>query len=370
MNTKVLSFTLILTFLTTDNQFFSQNSNGINITPKLAINTYLEAYYGYDFSEPKDNLRPDVLYNYTDHNTINVNAGIIGVNYKGNFIRGDLAFIAGTYADQNLSHEPQFYKHVYQASVGVKLLKRHDLWLDFGIMESNLGFENVRANECFTMTRSLLAESSPFYLNAAKLSYITLNKKWEAELLFSNGWQEMIDGFPSFGHTLKYKPTDEWLINSSSFVGRVKAPGIVPNTTRKEFRVFHNFYLKYENDKMGFIGGIDFGIDHLVNDHNNVGSWAGIIAVYKYKFNKRWSSAVRGEYFLDPSSSVAKIDNKVGFDNFGASVNLDYQLGQMLMFRIEGRILTGKEEYYMLHQKPAQSNFYLGAAANFHLWKQ
>ncbi|RYM34597.1 porin [Brumimicrobium glaciale] len=370
MKFRSLILTLHIVILITSNQLIAQNSNSINITPKLALNAYLETYYGYDFAQPENNRRPTVLYNFTDHNKININTGIIGIDYRGTYFRSTLSFIGGTYANENLAGEPKFFNHVYEAKFGVKLLKNHALWFDFGIMESNIGFENVRSNECFTLTRSLMAEGSPYYLTAAKLGYTTKNKKWEMELLFSNGWQQMVNGFPSVGHTLKYKPKDDWLINSSSFIGRVKLPGIVPILTREEFRIFHNLYAKYENNKYGFIAGFDFGIDQLVENRDDVGSWMSTTAVFKYKFNKRWSSAVRAEYFLDPSNSVAKIDNIYGFENFGTSLNIDYQIGGAILLRVEGRMLAGKEAYYMMNDLPSKSNFYLGGAVVISMWKQ
>jgi len=369
MNRKYLTYTLIALSLMFINQTFAQDSNSVNITPKLAINAYLEAYYGYDFSSPESNRRPGVLYNYTDHDKLNINAGIIGLAYRRTHFRSSIAFIGGTYADENLAGEPKLFNHIYEANFGVKLSKKHDLWIDFGIMESNLGFENVRSNECFILTRSLLAESSPYYLNAAKLGYTSKNKKWELDLLFSNGWQQMINGFPSVGHSVKYKPNDKWEINSNSFAGRVLLPGIVPVLTRKEFRFFHNFYAKYENEKIGLIAGIDFGLDQLVENRNDIGSWMGAIAVFKYEFNSRWSTAVRGEFFLDPNNSVTKLENIDGFENFGATLNINYQLAGAILLRIEGRILTGKEQYYLLNDLASNSNFYLGCAASVSLWK-
>ncbi|WP_107038199.1 outer membrane beta-barrel protein [Brumimicrobium mesophilum] len=350
-------------------QTFAQNSNGINITPKLALNAYLETYYAYDFGQPENNRRPSTLYNFTDHNSIDINTGIIGLNYRGNKFRTSISFVGGTYANENMATEPKFFKNIYEANFGIKLSKKHDLWFDFGIMESNAGFESARSSECYTLSRSLLAESSPYYLNAAKLGYKTKNKKWEMELIFSNGWQQMVNGFPSIGHTLIYKPNDYWKINSSSFLGRVKLEGAVPILTREEFRIFHNFYAKYEKEKYGFILGIDYGVDQLVENREDLGSWVGAAAVFRYKFNKKWASAVRTEYFLDPSNSVTGINNISGFENFGASLNVDYQCINSILIRAEGRMFTGKEEYYSINDLPSRSNFYLGIAVSFRIWK-
>jgi hypothetical protein len=369
MNYKTSTIALIIVMLSIVNQLHSQDDNSISITPKLSVKGYLETYYGYDFSPPENNQRPEVLYNFTNHNKFSINTGILGLNYSGRFLRSDISFILGSYAKQNLANEPNLFKHIYEANIGFKLLKEHSLWLDVGIMESNVGFESARSTECFTLSRSLLAESSPYYLNAAKLSYIPKSKKWEFEILFSNGWQQMMDGYPSVGHTVKYKPNKNWIINSSSFAGRVKIPGIVPLLTRKEFRFFHNFYAKYEKGKIGVIGGVDFGIDQLVGNRADIGSWVGIIGVFRYQFHKNWSASIRGEYFLDPSNSVASLDNVDGFENFGTSLNIDYHLGKRFMIRAEGRMLTGKEFHYSINNIPSQGNLYLGAAASVNLWK-
>jgi|SRR5690554_677697 len=369
MNYFTSSITLTVLLLPFVNQLKTQEDNSFPMTKKLSVKGYIEAYYAYDFSPPENNLRPDVLYNFTNHNQFSINTGIIGLNYKGRFFRSDVSFILGSYTKQNLADEPKFFKHIYEANIGVKLLKDHDFWLDIGIMESNIGFESAIGTECFTLSRSLMAESSPYYLNAAKLSYIPKNEKWEFEVLFSKGWQQMIDGYPSFGHTVKYKANKNWLINSSSFAGKVKLPGIVPMLTRREFRFFHNLYAKYEKGKFGVIAGIDFGVDQLVENHADKGSWTGAIGVFRYQFHKNWSASIRGEYFLDPSNSVTSLENTDGFENFGASLNIDCHLGKIFMIRAEARMLAGKEQYYVLNNVPSNSNFYAGVAASVNLWK-
>ncbi|WP_165779211.1 outer membrane beta-barrel protein [Brumimicrobium salinarum] len=360
--------TLIIVLLLFANKLISQEKRNVSITSELQLKAYFEAYYGYDFGKPENQKRPAVFYNFTDHNQFSLNTGMIGLNYSGKRIRSNLSFILGSYAQENLSGEPKVFNHIYEANLGVKLLKKHEFWLDVGIMESNLGFESAMSANCYTLTRTLLAESSPFYLNAAKLSYLTQNNKWEFEFLFSNGWQQMVHGYPSFGHTVKYKPNENWLINSSSFLGRVKLPGAVPLLTRKEYRIFHNFYAKYEKDKIGIIGGIDFGVDQLVENNNDLGSWVGIAGIFRYQFHKNWSATIRGEYYLDPSNSVAQLQNIDGLESFGGSLNVDCHLGEIFMIRVEGRILSAKKQVFELKDSPSNHNLYVGVSGIIDLW--
>jgi len=370
MKNTGLLLALLTSLLFIVSNSLSQESNSINITPKLAINAFLEGYYGYDFGEPQNKNRPEVFVNHSQHNKINLNAGILGIDYRRSFIRGAVSGIIGTYAKQNLSEKQGVFSNIYEAKIGVRLMKKQDLWLDFGVMESNLGFESVRSNNNYTMTRSILSESSPYYINAIKLGFLTTNKKWKMEMLFSNGWNNIIDGFPSFGHTLIYKPNDHWKFNSSSMLGRVKIDGIVPVLDREEFRFFHNFYAKYKKEKIAWIAGVDFGIDQLTTDSDDIGSWLGLAGIFKYKLNENFSSSLRLEYFLDPNSSVVRIENMYGFESLGASLNIDYKLGFAFTFRVEGRLLSGKENYFNHDENPTNNNFYLGISGIFSMWKK
>ena len=214
-----LFFTLINLSLLISNKGFTQINNKIHIDSTLTISGFIETYYGYDFQDPENNRRPDFLFNHVRHNEINLNIGLVKLNYSENRVRGNLALMVGNYVTENLSAEPLAMRNIYEANIGVKLLKKHNLWLDVGIMESNLGFESVIGPKNWMMTRSLLAENSPYYLNNAKLTYTTKNEKWMLSGLFSNGWQIMVDGHPSFGHQIQCYPNKKWTINSSSFIG-------------------------------------------------------------------------------------------------------------------------------------------------------
>ena len=94
---------------------------------------------------------------------------------------------------KTLEANQYFLETFMKRNLALNYQKKHDLWFDFGIMESNIGFESIRGSQRFTMKSSLMAESSPYYLNAEKLRYTTKIKKWEIELLLSNGWQQMVN---------------------------------------------------------------------------------------------------------------------------------------------------------------------------------
>jgi hypothetical protein len=59
----------------------------------------------------------------------------------------------------------------------MKLSKKQNLWLDAGIMPSHIGFESAVSADCWTLTRSLLAENSPYYETGIKLGYVSKDEK-------------------------------------------------------------------------------------------------------------------------------------------------------------------------------------------------
>ncbi|WP_050977486.1 outer membrane beta-barrel protein [Nitritalea halalkaliphila] len=64
------------------------------------------------------------------------------------------------------------------------------MWLDVGIMPSHIGFESAIGAVCDHLTRSLLAENSPYFLTGARLTY-ALHPQHTLVLWATNGWQNV-----------------------------------------------------------------------------------------------------------------------------------------------------------------------------------
>jgi hypothetical protein len=77
----------------------------------------------------------------------------------------------GNYAQYNLLTEPTWAQFIYEANVGFKISRKQNVWLDAGIMPSHIGFESAVSADCWTLTRSILAENSPYYETGVKISY-------------------------------------------------------------------------------------------------------------------------------------------------------------------------------------------------------
>ncbi|MBP6184751.1 MAG: porin [Saprospiraceae bacterium] len=332
---------------------FAQNDNQNN---PLTISGYIESYYAYDLSNPDDHNRPGFVYSYNRHNEINLNLGFVKAAYATDNVRANLALMTGTYANANLAAEPGVLKNIYEANAGVKISKSKNLWVDAGIFASHIGFESAVGKDCWNVTRSLLADNSPYYESGVKISYTSDNEKWFISGLILNGWQRIqrvnANHTPALGHQLTYKPNSMVTLNSSSFVG-----SDTPDSTR-QMRYFHNFYGQFQiHETFGMILGFDFGAQQKAKDSNDYNSWYSPVLIVRYSPTDRINLAARVEYYHDANGVIIATNTANGFQTFGYSLNLDYKISDNIVWRIEGRSLESKDTIFVLNDKPSTSNY-------------
>lgn len=334
MKTKLL---FLLIFISSNT--YSQKDN----LKKLNISAYGELYYSYDFSNPQNHEKSNFLYNHKRHNELNANLLLVKATFLDKNYRANLGIMTGNYAHYNLSAEPNWAQFIYEANFGFKISKTHNLWLDAGIMPSHIGFESAISADCWTLTRSLLAENSPYYEAGVKLGYTSKNEKLNISALYLNGWQKISKPNdiqnPSFGTQLNYKLSNELLFNYSTFFGTDKPDSI------KSFRQFHNFYLLYEtSNKFGIIAGFDIGKDKF--NTTTYGTWYSPVLIIKKQITEKTRIALRGEYYYDPKQIIISTNTTNGFQTFGISSNIDYDLNDKIKLRIEGKRFQSKDKIF------------------------
>jgi len=311
----------------------------------FAISGYAEPYYGYDFGQPETGNRPGFVYAHNRHNEFNLNIAYLKGALNAQRVRGNLALMAGTYANTNLAAEPGTLQNVLEANAGVKLSKKADLWLDGGIFGSHIGFESAIGKDCWTLTRSMLADNSPYYEAGAKLSYTTPNGQWFISALVLNGWQR-IQRLPgnskiSGGWQVQYKPNGKITLNSSSFFGSDKPDALSRN------RFFHNFYGIFQcSDQLGLTLGFDTGWEESPVEGEKANFWYSPVAIGRYSFNDRLALAVRAEYYSDHYGVIINTGTENGFQTLGLSANLDVQVHRNALWRIEGKLFSSRDEIF------------------------
>ncbi len=296
---------------------------------KLTFSGYVDVYYQYDFDKPQNNKRPFFLYNHKKNNEVTINLAFAKVNYTANNVRANIGVMAGTYPQYNLAAEPQMLQHIYEANIGVELSKKNKIWVDAGIMPSHIGFESAVSADCYTLSRSLLAENSPYFETGIKLTKTNKKENIFVSILYLNGWQRIQkpQGFtkPSFGMQINAKPNNKLTINYSNFFGTDKPDSI------KAFRTYHNFYAIYEpNGKTGFIAGVDVGTE-------DEAVWYSPVLMVKKALAKKATLAVRAEWFKDKNQIIQTTGTQNGFNVVGLSVNYDYAIANNILFRVEAK---------------------------------
>lgn len=324
----------------------------------FTVSGYLETYYLYDFNKPESNSRPLFVYSYNRHNEVNLNLGFVKGFYNTDGVRANLAVMTGTYANANLSAEPGVLKNIFEANAGVKLSSSKNLWVDAGIFGSHIGFESAIGKDCWNLTRSMLADNTPYYVAGAKISYTTDNEKWFFSGLVLNGWQRIqrVEGnsLPSFGTQVTFKPSSSVTLNSSSFIGTDK-----PDSAR-QMRYFHNFYGIFQiSEKAGITVGFDYGVEEKDPETSSTNSWLSPVIIAKFAFNRKLALALRGEYYQDDHGIIISTGTPNGFRTTGVSANLDYLISSNAVWRIEGRTFNSKDAVFQQGDDTSKNNTFV-----------
>ncbi len=329
---------------------------------KLNLTGYAEVYYQYDGNRPLNNSRPGFIYSHNRNNEVSLNLAYLKANYSTEQVRSNIALGAGSYMSANYAAEPDVLKNIYEGNIGFKISKKHDLWIDSGIMSSHLGFESATGKDNYTFTRSLGAENSPYFETGAKISYTSPTGKWFLSGLVLNGWQRIqrVDGntTPAFGHQLTYKPNTRLTLNSGSFIGNDKPDSI------RQMRYFHNLYAIYQvNEKVGLTAGFDIGAEQKEKRSSSYNTWFTTVLVAKYAATEKFSITARGEYYQDKAGVIIATGTPNGFKTLGYSANADYAILPNLVWRTEIKNLASKDPIFVKHDGNLNSSSFSATTA-------
>jgi hypothetical protein len=328
--------------------------------PIYSITGFVDAFYVYDFNKPDGDFRQAFLYNHNRHNEFNLNLGLLGFHLEHPRYRAHLSLQAGTYATDNYAAEPGVLKHIFEAWAGFALDKKSSLWLDAGILPSHIGFESAVSVENWTLTRSLSAENSPYFLTGARLSYI-FDSQWQFAGLVVNGWQRIqkVSGnsLLSFGTQVLYTPSEHFQVNWSTFAGTDD-----PDAQRR-MRYFSNLFGRFQiTKKFGIITGFDMGIQQEGKGSSTYNLWLTPTIIGQYNMHRSWRTAVRVEYYQDPDGVIIPTNVADGFRTLGVSLNMDYVPVPGVTGRVEARWIRGREPLFRAEGGMKDQDFFIGAS--------
>jgi hypothetical protein len=352
-----LKFLFFVVYILIGHTCLAQSDSIWKKKPEINFSGFIDVFYAYDFNKPTTTYRQSFFYNHNRHNEFNLNLGFIRLAVDHAKYRAKLALHAGTYVNDNYASEPGLLKNIFEANVGLSLNKKNNLWLDLGIFGSHIGFESAISIENWNLTRSILAENSPYYLSGAKLTY-NPSSKWELAALVCNGWQH-IQRLPgnsllSMGTQIKFTPNKKTTLNWSTFMGTDD-----PDSTRR-MRYFNNFYGQFQlSKKFGFIAGFDIGIQQKIKNSAQYDAWFSPVIIARYAFNKEWTTAIRGENYQDATGIIIPTNTPNGFKTTGLSINLDHAPTENLLCRLEARWLNSRDQLFQQSSNLLNNNFFM-----------
>lgn len=334
---------------------FAQEKNEV----KTTFSGFVETYYSYDFNNPEADGKLPFMYNYNRHNEFNLNIGLLRTKVEYENVYAVLSLHSGTYVDDNYASEK--IKYINEAYVGLNLDKANKHAIEVGILPSYIGFETATSASNLTLTRSILAENSPYFMTGVKYNYKP-SDKWNFAALLTNGWQRINkpqkDLAPSFGTQIIYKSSANSILNWSTFIGKEF------NGVDFTMRYFSNLYWdKKWNDKWRTITGFDYGLQDLNSTNNKSASWLSPVFIAQYSINPKWQSAFRTEYYQDEKNIIIATNDS--FKTLGFSLNFDYLLNSKVKFRTEARYLDSKKEVFIKGSDFVNSSFFLTTSLSF-----
>jgi hypothetical protein len=311
---------------------------------KHLLEGYLETYYAYETKLDSSGETVPFIYSHHERNSFSLNLGYLKYSLQSARVKSGLALMAGTYSERNLSAEPELLKHVLEAYVGYCFSSKKQGWIEAGIFPSHIGAESTIGLLSMNLTRSMVAEHSPYYESGIR-AYMQLTEKCKIGLLLLNGWQRSrISSYqyiPAAGSQLTYQIHPKHTFNYNTFMGSA-----LPDSL-KSLRIYHNVYVQSDlTNKTTLIAGFDMGSEQIRYYSNSFRNWYTWYTTFAWKANKILTIAGRAEYFNDYHQTIIASTNTKPFEASAFSLNTDFKLKQQAAFRMEYKHFFSRHQIF------------------------
>jgi hypothetical protein len=299
---------------------------------QLKLSGFGDMYYGKHWSN--QNKKESFLYNHKVNNKLRTNLLLLKGELNAKRFHATLGLMTGDYSQFNLAAEPTWAKPLNEAFIGVKLSKSKNLWWDAGVYSSFIGIESAISSDCPTLTRSMVAENSPYYLSGTRMVYVSENKKHEAGVHVLNGWQRI--GWdpsivkPSLGAHYKYYIKENLSLMYGAFYGSIYPDSLSVN------RFYQHVNIAWKNGNWETWGTLDVGIESGY-------LWGAVQLMNRYTFNSHWSLSQRVELFYDPNNRCARVGANQETIIGGFTLCPTYQVSDHIALRLDTKLLQATE---------------------------
>jgi hypothetical protein len=344
---KIIFTIFLIVFLFSLPKFStSQDKDILDFFKNFKLSTYLDAYYAYDndkniFQEQ----RPlDLISPYRDQ--IRLNIAAVSLKYNTEKIRSTFTLHYGDIPDANWKPVTK-HDMIQEANIGFSPYK--NLWIDAGYFVTHIGAEGLPKNNVLS-SFSLPVYVEPFIQSGVKIGY-DFNDKFSACLHIINGYNLFEDNNKnkSFGLQLSFTPIEQLKISYNNIIGNEMPTGVDGKT-----RVFNNLIFNIAPcKKIDVIASIDLGIQEKSKRTDTTASAYsyGAFVSARYKFNPKFSTTVRGEFYQDIDGILC---GSIGTYNWlkgnGVTIGCEYRPIESAYIRAETRYLRLDKELNVFYK--------------------
>lgn len=327
---------------------------------KLSITGYVDMYYGHFTGSTAGTGQLPYLYSSARNNEMNINLAYLDFRYTDENFRARFVPGFGSYMNSNYAAEQGSLRNIVEASAGVRISKKSNIWLDAGVIGSAYTNESPVSKDHLMYTRSLCAENAPYYQSGARLS-IPLGKKVKAAIYGLNGWQQIRDQnqFKSLGTQVEWTINDRHLLNWDIYMGDERSF----ERPNDRMRWFTDLYWigklgrHWDVTSCAFAGmqqrrkpsGADSSGTVAGNPAFTHHLWWYANFIARYSFGKRLSLSGRVEWFNDPSQVMQISMNPAnqGYNTGSGGLCLNFQAGKTALLRMEWRKFFSEGDLYL-----------------------
>lgn len=321
----------------------------------LVVGGYVDTYFSY-YSDKQGSPNADgsgsAFSKFATISPRNMNFGLniaqLNVKFSSDRFRAQGTVHFGDIPTSSWASQGSF-QFLQNANAGVRLVK--SLWIDIGLFPTHIGTEVFLPKDNVTSSLAVATWHEPYYHAGIEISY-SFTPQLFGKIVIANGFGS--NGFvdnnknKAVGFLLTYKPIDGLLLSLSNLNSDDSPDSDEPNK-KSEYLFYNNFYVNYQNSKLTFLAGLDFGAKlNAVKDEQgrtSTGYLLSGLTTIKYNLHSIYSLYGRFEFFTDPHSILATADyNADGqIDQIkailGGTIGFEVKPVSFGFLRVEGRYL-------------------------------
>lgn len=295
--------------------------------PRVVPTAIADAYWAWH-DPPPSGRSATYLTTASRHNELAVNLAAIGARLQHAKLTGAVVLQAGTSVDALAGTQTgrEVWKHIQLANVG---WKTGDVHLEAGVMPSLFGNEGFVSTTNWNYTRSFLADSTPYYMAGARVTY-KVSPSWTVAGTAFNGFDTFRndDDRPSGHLYVAFEPSAKLSIRNAVLV----VPGRQGALDREYVRVLEDLivtvrpHARVDLAAEGWIGTDQNArvedptrstpsYQHFVKNP----AYGGALLWARWRFAKTTYVAARGELVIDENGVITGRGARELTDRFGAA---------------------------------------------------